>query len=109
MTGGSWPVLLWSLTAAAIKTQRVELAKKAIETAEEYLLDDEWPEYYDGDMGETIGREARLYQTWTIAGYLVANYLIQNPEHLNLMSFNDNPQVGIRAGFVVWFEVGFLI
>ncbi|MEQ9550140.1 MAG: DUF520 family protein, partial [Coleofasciculus sp. G3-WIS-01] len=28
-------------------------------------------------MGETIGREARLYQTWTIAGYLVANYLIQ--------------------------------
>ncbi|MFP4411837.1 glycoside hydrolase 100 family protein [Coleofasciculus sp.] len=90
--GGSWPVLLWSLAAAAIKTQRVELAKKAIETAEEYLLDDEWPEYYDGEMGETIGREARLYQTWTIAGYLVANYLIQNPEHLNLMSFNDNPK-----------------
>ncbi|MEQ9550139.1 MAG: glycoside hydrolase 100 family protein [Coleofasciculus sp. G3-WIS-01] len=93
--GGSWPVLLWSLTAAAIKTQRVELAEKAIETAEVYLLDDEWPEYYDGEMGETIGREARLYQTWTIAGYLVANYLIQNPQHLNLISFNDNPEAMI--------------
>jgi len=88
--GGSWPVLLWSLTAAAQKTNRIELAQRAIQVAETYLIDDEWPEYYDGENGEIIGREARMYQTWTIAGYLVANYLIQNPEHLSLISFDDD-------------------
>ena len=87
--GGSWPVLLWSLAAAAQKTQRIELAQKAIQIAETYLLEDEWPEYYDGENGEIIGREARLYQTWTIAGYLVAKYLIQNPDCLKLISFDE--------------------
>jgi hypothetical protein len=78
------------LTAAAQKTNRIELAQRAIQVAETYLIDDEWPEYYDGENGEIIGREARMYQTWTIAGYLVANYLIQNPEHLSLISFDDD-------------------
>jgi ribosomal protein L21E len=78
------------LTAAAQKTNRIELAQRAIQVAETYLIDDEWPEYYDGEDGEIIGREARMYQTWTIAGYLVANYLIQNPEHLSLISFDDD-------------------
>lgn len=87
--GGSWPVLLWSLTAAAQKTKRIDVAKKAIQLAENYLSDDEWPEYYDGQEGAIIGREARLYQTWTIAGYLVANYLIQNPNYLKLFTFDS--------------------
>ncbi len=87
--GGNWPVLLWFLAAAAQKAERTELAQKAIILAEQYLSDDEWPEYYDGEDGSIIGREARLYQTWTIAGYLVANYLIENPEHLQLISFED--------------------
>ncbi len=90
--GGNWPVLLWSFTAAAQQTQRISLAKKAIQAAEKYLMDDEWPEYYDGEDGTIIGREARLYQTWTIAGYLVANYLIQNPNHLQLITFDDDSQ-----------------
>ncbi len=55
-------------------------------------MDDEWPEYYDGEDGTIIGREARLYQTWTIAGYLVANYLIQNPNHLQLITFDEDSQ-----------------
>ncbi len=91
--GGSWPVLLWSLTAAAQKTKRLDLAKKAIQLAESYLLNDEWPEYYDGENGEIIGREARLYQTWTISGYLVAKYLIHNPEYLRLISFDTESEV----------------
>ena len=91
--GGSWPVMLWSLTAAAIKTKQIEIAERAIQLAEHYLLDDEWPEYYDGKNGDVIGREARLYQTWTIAGYLVAKYLIQDRDHLKLITFDDEPDL----------------
>lgn len=89
--GGSWPVLLWLLTAAAQKTGRTELAKKAIAIAETQLMEDDWPEYYDGRQGRLIGREARKYQTWTIAGYLAAHQLVTTPHHLSLISFDEKP------------------
>lgn len=85
--GGSWPVLLWMLTAAAKKMDRGELAHHAIAIAERRLLQDDWPEYYDGPDGRLIGKEARKYQTWTIAGYLLAVELIHHPEHLQLITF----------------------
>jgi glycogen debranching enzyme len=86
--GGNWPVLLWLLTAAALKTGREEIAYKAIEIATRYLPKDEWAEYYDGRNGRLIGREARKYQTWTIAGFLLAKELIDRPSLLNLTIFN---------------------
>jgi glycogen debranching enzyme len=86
--GGNWPVLLWLLTAAAIKTGREEIAYKAIEIATRYLPKDEWAEYYDGRNGRLIGREARKYQTWTLAGFLLAKELIDRPSLLNLTIFN---------------------
>lgn len=85
--GGSWPVLLWMLTAAAKKMDRGELAHHAIAIAERRLLKDHWPEYYDGQDGRLIGKEARKYQTWTIAGYLLAKEFIANPDHLKLVTF----------------------
>ena len=86
--GGSWPVLLWMLTAAAKKMNRGELAHHAIAIAERRLVEDHWPEYYDGPDGRLIGKEARKYQTWTIAGYLLAKELIANPDHLKLITFD---------------------
>lgn len=86
--GGSWPVLLWMLTAAAKKMNRGELAHHAIAVAERRLLEDHFPEYYDGPDGRLIGKEARRYQTWTIAGYLLAKELIANPDHLKLINFD---------------------
>jgi len=86
--GGSWPVLLWMLTAAAKKMDRGELAHHAIAIAERRLVQDHWPEYYDGPDGRLIGKEARKYQTWTIAGYLLAKELIANPDHLKLITFD---------------------
>jgi Alkaline and neutral invertase len=86
--GGSWPVLLWMLTAAARKMGRAELAHHAIAIAEQRLVQDQWPEYYDGPDGRLIGKEARKYQTWTIAGYLLAKALVANPEHLKLITFD---------------------
>ncbi len=86
--GGSWPVLLWMLTAAAKKMDRGELAHHAIAIAERRLVEDHWPEYYDGPDGRLIGKEARKYQTWTIAGYLLAKELIANPSQIKLIAFD---------------------
>jgi hypothetical protein len=88
--GGNWPVLLWMLVAAAQKTGRSQIARLAIEIAEKRLLEDQWPEYYDGKNGRLIGKEARKYQTWTIAGLLVAKKLMEHPEHLSLFSFDED-------------------
>jgi hypothetical protein len=87
--GGNWPVLLWMLTAAAQKMRRSELAYHAIAIAERQLVSDDWVEYYDGPDGRLIGKEARKYQTWTIAGYLLAKELIANPNHLKLVTFDE--------------------
>lgn len=77
--GGSWPTLLWQLTVACIKMNRVEIAEKAVELAERRISGDKWPEYYDTKRGRFIGKQSRLYQTWSIAGYLVAKLLLDNP------------------------------
>jgi hypothetical protein len=88
--GGNWPVLLWLLVAAAQKTGRTEIAERAIELTEKRLYEDQWPEYYDGKNGRLVGKQARKYQTWTIAGFLVAKDLMANPDHLGLFSFDED-------------------
>ncbi|XP_047320748.1 probable alkaline/neutral invertase F [Impatiens glandulifera] len=87
--GGSWPVLLWVLTAACIKIGRPQVARRAIELAESRLLEDGWPEYYDGKTGRYVGKQARKYQTWSIAGYLVAKMMLEDPTHLGMVSLED--------------------
>lgn len=88
--GGNWPVLLWVLTAAAVKMDRIEFVQTAIAIAESNLQADAFPEYYDGRSGHLIGREARKDQTWTIAGYLVAKAMIEHPNYLSLVCFSDD-------------------
>jgi ribosomal protein L21E len=53
-------------------------------------MSDQWPEYYDGKNGRLVGKQARKYQTWTIAGFLVAKDLMTNPDHLGLFSFDED-------------------
>lgn len=90
--GGNWPVLLWFLVAAAQKTGRKSIAERAIKTAEkrwlEYKDRDKWPEYYDGKRGTLVGKKAMRNQTWTVAGYIVAKDLMENPQHLEWISFD---------------------
>ncbi|CAN6228140.1 unnamed protein product [Urochloa humidicola] len=88
--GGSWPVLLWLLTAACIKTGRLKIARRAIELAEARLARDGWPEYYDGKLGRYIGKQARKFQTWSVAGYLVAKMMLEDPSHLGMISLEDD-------------------
>ncbi|KAL0552397.1 hypothetical protein IC582_011506 [Cucumis melo] len=78
--GGSWPTLLWQFTLACIKMGRLEMAKKAVAVAEKRISGDRWPEYYDTRTGKFIGKQSRLYQTWSIAGFLTSKMLVENPE-----------------------------
>ncbi|KAL3513368.1 hypothetical protein ACH5RR_026085 [Cinchona calisaya] len=91
--GGSWPVLLWLLTAACIKTGRPQIARRAIDLAESRMLKDSWPEYYDGKLGRYVGKQARKYQTWSIAGYLVAKMMLEDPSHLGMISLGEDKQM----------------
>lgn len=88
--GGSWPFLLWELAAAGQKMGKTELVEKALSIAAERLVKDGWPEYYDAKNGRLIGKEARKFQTWTIAGFLAAWELLENPKNLDLISFEED-------------------
>jgi hypothetical protein len=83
--GGNWPFLLWLFTAAAIRTGHENLAQQALEAVERRLHRDNWPEYYDGPRGRLVGKEARRRQTWTIAGYLAARQLLDQPERIAIL------------------------
>lgn len=88
--GGSWPTLLWQFTLACIKMGRFELAQKAVALAEKRLSADHWPEYYDTRSGKFIGKQSRLYQTWTIAGFLTSKMMLANPELASLLFWEED-------------------
>lgn len=81
------------LTVACIKMNRPEIAERAIEVVEKRISADKWPEYYDTKSARFIGKQARLYQTWSIAGYLVAKLLLQNPELAKTLWSEEDPEI----------------
>jgi len=90
--GGSWPVLLWMMMAACQKMGREDLAERAMEIAELRLMQDDWPEYYDGKNGRLIGKSSRKFQTWTIAGWLLAKLLQENPHCLDFVCCEEDTE-----------------
>lgn len=100
-------VLLWLLTAACIKTGRPHIARRAIELAESRLSKDHWPEYYDGKLGRYVGKQSRKFQTWSIAGYLVAKMMLEDPSHLGMISLEEDNQknqvIKRSASWSSWF------
>ncbi|KAL9685433.1 hypothetical protein QQ045_022883 [Rhodiola kirilowii] len=88
--GGSWPTLLWQFTLACMKMGRTDLAEKAIAKAEKRLKEDGWPEYYDTRNGKFIGKQSRLFQTWTIAGYLTSKMLLDSPKMTSLLFWEED-------------------
>ncbi|MBE9118477.1 glycoside hydrolase 100 family protein [Lusitaniella coriacea LEGE 07157] len=92
---GSWPFLLWELAGAAIKTGHEELAQRAVEIAIQRLPQQDWPEYYDGQEGRLVGKSARKFQTWTIAGFLAAQELLENPQKVEIVCFAED--TGVKA------------
>lgn len=64
--------VLLQLTLAFIKMNRPE-------TAERRISKDKWPEYYDARREIFIGKQSRLFQTWSTAGHLVSMLLLAKP------------------------------
>lgn len=83
-------LFFFQFTLACIKMGRIELAKKAIDLAEKRLAADRWPEYYDTKNGKFIGKQYRLYQTWTLAGFLTSKMLVENPEKASLLYLEED-------------------
>nr|KAJ0200914.1 hypothetical protein LSAT_V11C600298710 [Lactuca sativa] len=73
------------LTVASIKMNRPEIVENAVKVAERRIERDKWPKYYDTKRGRFIGKQARLFQTWSIAGYIIAKQLLANPDAANSM------------------------
>ncbi|XVF23381.1 hypothetical protein REPUB_Repub13aG0033600 [Reevesia pubescens] len=90
---GSWPTLLWQLTVACMKMNRPEIAAKAISVAEKRLSRDKWPEYYDTKKARFIGKQSHLFQTWSIAGYLVAKLLLADPSRAKILTTEEDPEL----------------
>uniref|UniRef100_A0A5B7C182 Putative plant neutral invertase n=1 Tax=Davidia involucrata TaxID=16924 RepID=A0A5B7C182_DAVIN len=61
--------------------KRPELARKAVALAEKRLSLDPWPETRNGRF---IRKQSRLFQTWTIAGFLTSKMLLENYELLEI-------------------------
>ncbi|KAF7083083.1 hypothetical protein CFC21_086901 [Triticum aestivum] len=91
--GGSWPVLLWLLVAVSVKLGRPHIARNAVELMEARLAKDDFPEYYDGKTGRYIGKQSRKFQTWSVAGYLVAKMLLDDPSNLRAVSLEDDGHI----------------
>lgn len=72
---------------------RPELALRAVEVAERRLSTDKWPEYYDTKRARFVGKQARYYQTWSIAGFLVAKLLLQNQDAAKMLINEEDTEL----------------
>lgn len=68
--GAYWPNILWAFVPTALLAGQRDLAENALELAAR-RLSPEWGEYYD--RRGRIGKAARRHQTWSIAGFLLAD------------------------------------
>lgn len=83
----------FQLTVACIKMNRPDIAENAIKLVEKRISRDKWPEYYDTQRARFIGKQARLFQTWSIAGYLVAKLLLANPSAAKILINEEDTEI----------------
>lgn len=87
---GGWPFLVWLFTAVALLTGDIDLVEETMRLVEARVVADKWPEYYDGSQNRLVGKQAMLYQTWTAAGYIVAQRLVDQPEMVEHLIFRED-------------------
>jgi len=93
---GHWPCLFWFFAIATLRHQQRQssvdnvainlLLQDNYEILLKRLPQQNWAEYFDGPNGVWVGQQARLYQTWTIVGFLLTHHLLRvNPADSNIM------------------------
>lgn len=109
--GGHWPCLLWFFIVAVLRYQERQghlttdfsalmnpLLQEAYELLLERLPRHKWAEYFDGPTGIWMGQQARINQTWTIAGFLLVHHFLKvNPADasiVNLPSLATTKNIG---------------
>lgn len=101
---GHWPCLLWYLVIAVLRhgqhysadSQLMAEMQALLEKSYNLLLGQlprqNWAEYFDGPTGTWMGQQARIYQTWTIVGFLLVHHFLKvNPADAQIL---DLPQPG---------------
>jgi hypothetical protein len=94
--GGHWPCLFWFFVIASLRHRQHQLSVDSVvidillhdqyELLLQRLPQQNWAEYFDGPKGVWVGQQARLYQTWTIVGFLLAHHFLKvNPADANIM------------------------
>ena len=94
---GHWPCLFWFFTIATLRHKHRQssvdnlvidrLLQDNYELLVKRLPQQNWAEYFDGPNGVWVGQQARLYQTWTIVGFLLTHHLLKvNPSDSNIMN-----------------------
>jgi hypothetical protein len=97
---GHWPCLFWFLAVAILRQQQTYAEQQPqLMTDLQTLMSDSyqlllrqlprqnWAEYFDGPTGSWMGQQARLHQTWTIVGFLLAHHFLSvNPADAQIMS-----------------------
>jgi hypothetical protein len=94
---GHWPCLFWFFAIATLRHKQHQsstaysieldhLLQNNYEILAKRLPQQNWAEYFDGPNGVWVGQQARLYQTWTIAGFLLTHHLLKvNPNDAHIM------------------------
>jgi hypothetical protein len=93
---GHWPCLFWFFAIATLRHKQRQasvdnvvidlLLQDNYEILLKRLPQQNWAEYFDGPNGVWVGQQARLYQTWTIVGFLLTHHFLKvNPDDSNIM------------------------
>jgi len=97
---GHWPCLLWFFVLAVLRYEARHghltadgsmLVDSLLQEAYQLLLKrlpkQKWAEYFDGPTGIWMGQQARIHQTWTIAGFLLVHHFLKvNPADASIMT-----------------------
>ncbi|KAL8166746.1 LOW QUALITY PROTEIN: hypothetical protein V2J09_008245, partial [Rumex salicifolius] len=80
---GSWPTLLWQLTAACIKMNRPDIAAKGVQVAEK-RLSTSGPSIMTPEKGSSLANNQ---------GYLVAKLLLAKPNAAKMLITDEDPEL----------------
>ncbi|KAF5959065.1 hypothetical protein HYC85_000274 [Camellia sinensis] len=94
LEGQEWQIIIGSDPKnITVLDDQLETAAKAVEVAEKRISIDKWLAYYGTKRARFIGKQSRLFQTWSIAGYLVAKQLLAEPSAAKILITEEDSEL----------------